>query len=142
MPVGTGAVREFTDGFAVRNFDEGGFQNVYQSIYFWSAEHDLCSNGRTDYLCHIQLWQEKMRRGKSLTREQKECLFSHCINWNDWLFLEETEFFYHLVNRHNNRTKYVDKFIRPMGGIRNGRKKAEYRRSGEDHKGCLHREPQ
>lgn len=74
-----------------------------------------------------------MKRGKGLTRQQKECLFSHKINWNDWLFLQETDFFYLLVHKETGRTKRVDKFIiKPMGGIRYGRKKDTDRRSGKN----------
>lgn len=53
-----------------------------------------------------------MKRPKSLTREQKECLSAHRLMPDDWQLLEETEFYLKIINKRTQRTKMVDKFLR------------------------------
>lgn len=53
-----------------------------------------------------------MKRGKRLTRNQKECLSAHGLNCDDWLFVEETDFCYVFVNKTTFVRKRVDKFRR------------------------------
>lgn len=51
-----------------------------------------------------------MKQPKRLTRKQKECLTAHCLNWNDWMLVEETDFCYRVINKKTGAVKSVDKF--------------------------------
>lgn len=53
-----------------------------------------------------------MKQPKRLTREQKECLTAHCLNWKDLMFVGETEFCYRIINKKTGAVKGVDKFRR------------------------------
>lgn len=53
-----------------------------------------------------------MKQPKRLTLEQKRCLSAHNLNWKDWMFLEETDFYYRFINKKTNATKSVDKFLK------------------------------
>ena len=53
-----------------------------------------------------------MKQPKRLTRKQKECLTAHCLNWNDWMLVEETDFCYRVINKKTGAVKSVDKFRR------------------------------
>lgn len=53
-----------------------------------------------------------MKQAKKLTRRQKECLSAHGINWKDWLYVDETDFCYRVINKKTNAIKRVDKFVR------------------------------
>ena len=51
-----------------------------------------------------------MKQPKRLTCEQKRCLSAHSLNWKEWMFVEETEFCYRIINKKNGAIKSVDKF--------------------------------
>lgn len=51
-----------------------------------------------------------MKNPKRLTRQQKECLSAHYLNANNWMLIEETEFYLKIINKETGRTKMVDKF--------------------------------
>lgn len=51
-----------------------------------------------------------MKQPKKLTRNQKCCLSAHCLNWKDWMMVEETDFYYRIVNKKTGAIKSVDKF--------------------------------
>lgn len=53
-----------------------------------------------------------MKQPKKLTREQKECLSAHYLNCKDWMLVEETEFYYRIINKNTGVIKSVDKFRR------------------------------
>lgn len=53
-----------------------------------------------------------MKQPKKLTRDQKGCLSAHCLNWKEWMLIEETEFFYRIINKKTCVIKCVDKFRR------------------------------
>lgn len=53
-----------------------------------------------------------MKQPKKLTREQKSCLSAHYLNWKDWMLVEETEFYYKIINKKTQAIKSVDKFRR------------------------------
>lgn len=53
-----------------------------------------------------------MKQPKKLTREQKCCLSAHYLNWKDWMLVEETEFYYRIINKKTKMIKSVDKFRR------------------------------
>lgn len=51
-----------------------------------------------------------MKNPKRLTRQQKECLSAHYLNANNWMLIEETEFYLKIINKETGKTKMVDKF--------------------------------
>lgn len=51
-----------------------------------------------------------MKQPKKLTRKQKCCLSAHYLNWKDWMLVEETEFYYKIINKNTGAIKSVDKF--------------------------------
>lgn len=53
-----------------------------------------------------------MSRPKRLTREQKIILSSHGLNPDQWLLIEETEFFLKLIDKSTGRKYNTDKFLR------------------------------
>lgn len=53
-----------------------------------------------------------MKQPKKLTREQKECLSAHYLNCKDWMLVEETDFYYRIINKNTGVIKSVDKFRR------------------------------
>lgn len=54
----------------------------------------------------------RMKRPKALTRTQKQVISSHGFNANDWLLLEEWEFYYKLIHKVTGRIIITDKFFR------------------------------
>ena len=61
-----------------------------------------------------------MKQPKKLTREQKQIVFAHRLNPNNWMLAEETEFYLKLINKENGRKRSVDKFFK--GGKASGSK--------------------
>lgn len=59
-----------------------------------------------------------MKKPKRLTRKQKECLSAHHLKADDWMLVEETEFYLKIINKETKKTKLVDKFLRPKKGAR------------------------
>lgn len=53
-----------------------------------------------------------MKQPKRLTRDQKECLSAHYLNADEWMLVEETDFYYRIINKRTNLIKSVDKFRR------------------------------
>ena len=53
-----------------------------------------------------------MKQPKALTRIQKECVSAHHLNADNWMLVEETEFYYKIINKESGKTKMVDKFRR------------------------------
>lgn len=53
-----------------------------------------------------------MKNPKRLTREHKICASAQGLNPKEWGFVEETDFYYKLVNRRTGTIKSVDKFIK------------------------------
>lgn len=53
-----------------------------------------------------------MKQPKKLTRKQKYCLSAHYLNWKEWMLIEETEFYYKIINKNTGKIKSVDKFRR------------------------------
>ncbi len=53
-----------------------------------------------------------MKQPKKLTREQKEAVSASYLNTNEWMLVEETEFYLKLINKVTNKRKIVDKFKR------------------------------
>lgn len=52
------------------------------------------------------------KRPRKPVRWQKECLSAHHLKVDDWLILEETEFYLKIINTKTKKTKHVDKFRR------------------------------
>lgn len=53
-----------------------------------------------------------MKQPRKLTRDQKECLSAHYLNAEQWLLVEETEFYLKIINRETGKRRTVDKFRR------------------------------
>lgn len=53
-----------------------------------------------------------MKQAKRLTRSQKEVVKSHGLVPNNWMLQQETDFYFHLVNKKTQSTKIIDKFMR------------------------------
>lgn len=56
--------------------------------------------------------EKQLKQAKKLTRAQKECLSAHSLNADNWMLVEEMEFYYKIINKQSNRIKLVDKFRR------------------------------
>lgn len=53
-----------------------------------------------------------MKQPKKLTRKQKECLSAHHLNADNWMLIEETEFYLKVINKESKRKRTLDKFRR------------------------------
>lgn len=53
-----------------------------------------------------------MKQPKRLTYDQKRCLHAHGLNWKEWMLVEETDFYYRIINKQTNLIKSIDKFRR------------------------------
>lgn len=53
-----------------------------------------------------------MKQAKRLTREQKECVSAHYLKADEWALIEETDFYYKLINKKTGQKKSIDKFRR------------------------------
>lgn len=53
-----------------------------------------------------------MKNPKRLTLKQKICVSAHGLNVKNWMFVEETEFYYKIINKETQLTKHIDKFRR------------------------------
>lgn len=51
-----------------------------------------------------------MKQPKRLTREQKMCLSAHYLNPDNWMLIEETEFYYKIIHKVTGHRRTVDKF--------------------------------
>lgn len=59
-----------------------------------------------------------MKQPKRLTRSQKECLSAHYLNAENWMLVEETDFYLKIINKHTGKVRSVDKFKRAKKGLR------------------------
>lgn len=59
-----------------------------------------------------------MKQPKRLTRSQKECLSAHYLNADNWMLVEETDFYLKIINKQTGKIRSVDKFKRPKKGVR------------------------
>lgn len=85
--------------------------------YGWQIEfaHDKSKDEQDEYEAYdayfyVFLKERKMKQPKKLTREQKECLSAHYLNCKDWMLVEETDFYYRIINKNTGVIKSVDKF--------------------------------
>lgn len=53
-----------------------------------------------------------MKQAKRPTRQQKECLSAHHLNADNWMLVEETDFYLKIINKQTGTRKSVDKFLR------------------------------
>ena len=51
-----------------------------------------------------------MKQPKKLTRNQKQCVAAHMLNPENWMLVEETEFYFRIINKETKRTRMIDKF--------------------------------
>lgn len=61
-----------------------------------------------------------MKQPKKLTRSQKKCVSAHCLDPDDWMLVEETDFYYRLINKDTGIIKSVDKFRKEQYSKWNG----------------------
>lgn len=59
-----------------------------------------------------------MKQPKRLTRSQKECLSAHYLNAENWMLVEETDFYLKIINKQTRKIRSVDKFKRPKKGMK------------------------
>lgn len=53
-----------------------------------------------------------MKQPKKLTRRQKECLSAYNLNPENWMLVEETDFYLKIINKQTKSRKILDKFRR------------------------------
>lgn len=53
-----------------------------------------------------------MKQPKKLTYDQKCCLTAHNLNWKEWMFVVETDFYYKIIHKKTGAMRMVDKFVR------------------------------
>lgn len=51
-----------------------------------------------------------MKQPKKLTRAQKVCLSAHFLNPDNWMLIEESEFYLKVIHKHTGTKKNLDKF--------------------------------
>lgn len=49
---------------------------------------------------------------RRLTLEQKKCVLAHCMNPEEWMLKEETEFYLKIIHKITGYVKIIDKFRR------------------------------
>lgn len=53
-----------------------------------------------------------MKRGRRLTRNEKEIVASQGLNPKDWMLAEEYNFYLKIIHKDTKKTRIIDKFIR------------------------------
>ena len=53
-----------------------------------------------------------MKQPKKLCRWQKECLSANHMNADEWMLVEETDFYLKVIHKTTGQRKSVDKHIR------------------------------
>lgn len=53
-----------------------------------------------------------MKQPKKLTRSQKERLSAHHLNADEWMLVEESEFYLKIISKESGKTKRIDKFLK------------------------------
>lgn len=53
-----------------------------------------------------------MKRGRRLTRNEKEIVSSQGLNPNDWMLAEEYNFYLKIIHKDTKKTRIIDKFKR------------------------------
>ena len=53
-----------------------------------------------------------MKRGRRLTRNEKEIVASQGLNPKDWMLAEEYNFYLKIIHKDTRKTRIIDKFIR------------------------------
>lgn len=66
----------------------------------------------SDFALFGKKGHEVMKRGKRLTRVQKECLSAHRLKADDWQLVSESGFYYKVINKETKQIKTLDKFRR------------------------------
>ena len=55
-----------------------------------------------------------MKQPKKLTLEQKKAVSAHYLNANEWMLVEETEFYLNIIHKVTGKKKTIDKFKREV----------------------------
>lgn len=53
-----------------------------------------------------------MKQPKKLTRAQKMCVAAHNLNANNWMLVEETDFYLKIIHKETGKARMIDKFRR------------------------------
>lgn len=53
-----------------------------------------------------------MKQPKKLTRQQKMCLSAHRLRADEWMLVEETDFYLKIINKSTGARKSLDKYRR------------------------------
>lgn len=53
-----------------------------------------------------------MKQPKRLTREQKMCVRAHYLNPDNWMLIQETDFYLKVIHKETKNRRTLDKFIR------------------------------
>lgn len=56
--------------------------------------------------------RRRMSSVRRLTLEQKKCVLAHCMNPEEWMLKEETEFYLKIIHKITGYVKIIDKFRR------------------------------
>lgn len=59
-----------------------------------------------------------MKNPKRLTREQKVAVFSAGLNAENWMLVEQTEFYLKIIHKTSGKTRRVDRYAIPKKGGR------------------------
>lgn len=51
-----------------------------------------------------------MKRGRRLTRDEKEIVYSQGLNPKDWMLAEEYNFYLKIIHKDTKKTRIIDKF--------------------------------
>ena len=57
---------------------------------------------------------KEMKQPKKLTLEQKKAVSAHYLNANDWMLVEETDFYLKIIHKETRQRKTIDKFRREV----------------------------
>lgn len=52
-----------------------------------------------------------MKQPKKLTRKQKEAVLAYGYNPDNWMLVEEMEFYIKIIHKESKRIKMIDKFL-------------------------------
>lgn len=57
-----------------------------------------------------------MKQPKKLTREQKIAVSAHGLNPDNWMLIEQTEFYLKIIHKTSDKTRRIDRYAIPKKG--------------------------
>lgn len=58
-----------------------------------------------------------MKQPKKLTREQKIAVSAHGLNPDNWMLVEQTEFYLKIIHKSSEKIRRVDRYAIPKKGV-------------------------